>query len=303
VIAVTHDSSKAIERWLESLAATDLRDELELCVVDSGSSPAERAFLAERVAHRVDVLLMRPNLGYGRCSNLGAAATDADVLVFTNPDTCVRSLPSCVRHGRPPSGVVLGAVNRSNGRVLPTGFRNMPSARWEAGRLLLGRFGRGYRPAWEDPAWVSGAALIIASDDFRRIGGFSEEIFLYFEDADLCARHRECGGTVAIDREFVIEHEPGMSSIADHDLDGVARWSGRIFATRHGGRARAAVLYVLLAGYYVPRRVVLTLLRKLVGRGESVHITPMVLDLLRPRRVLRRLEVPEPRSVGIRLSR
>jgi GT2 family glycosyltransferase len=171
----------------------------------------------------------------------------------------------------------------------------MPSARWEAGQLLLGRFSRGYRPAWDDPAWVSGAALIIASDDFRRIAGFSREIFLYFEDADLCARHREHGGTVAIDRDFVIEHEPGMSSLCDHDLDGVARWSGRIFATRHGGPARAAALYVLLAGYYMPRRVVLTLLRRLVGRDDSVHIQRMVLDLLRPRRVLRRLEVPEAR--------
>jgi GT2 family glycosyltransferase len=247
---------------------------------------------------------MRPNLGYGRCSNLGAAAaTDADVLVFTTPDTRVSSLPSCVRNGSPRSGVVLGAVNYNNGRVLPTGFRHMPSARHESRQLLLGRFSGGYRAAWDDPAWVSGAALIIARDDFKRIGGFSREIFLYFEDADLCARHRERGGTVAIEPDFVIDHEPGTSSSGWCDLDGVARWSGRIFATRHGGWAGAAALYVLLAGYYVPRRVVFTLLRKLFGRGESVRVKQLVLDLLRPRRVLRRLAVPDTLPAESRLWR
>jgi GT2 family glycosyltransferase len=293
VITVTHDSSRVIVRWLNALDATGLRDELELCVVDSGSSPAERAFLSEHVAPRVEVLLTRPNLGYGRCSNAGAAATRAGVLVFTNPDVVVRSLPSRLRDAEALVGVVLGAVDRGNGPEKPTGFRDLPSARRECRQLLLGRFSGAYQLAWEDPAWVSGAAFVIARSAFERIGGFSPEIFMYFEDADLCARHREHGGTVAIDHGFVIDHEPGQSSAACPELDSISRRSERIFARRHGGPARAAALYAVLAGYYVPRRVVLTLLRKLSGRGESVDVWQMVLGLLWPRRILRMLGAPE----------
>ncbi len=300
VITVTHNSSRAIEGWIDALEGTGLRDKVELCVVDSGSSPAERAFLSRRVAPRIDSLLMSPNLGYGRCSNLGAAATRAEILLFANPDTRVRSLPECIRKGQPLDGVVLGAVNRCNGLEVPTGFRNMPSAAWEGRQLLLGRFSRAYRPVWSNPAWVSGAALVISRADFEHLHGFSPEIFLYFEDADLCARHRKRGGIVAIDRHFAVEHKPGMSTSTSADLDGVSRWSGRIFAARHCGRMQAVALYTLLACYYVPRRVALTLLRRVRGRGDSTPVIQMALDLLWPRRVLRRLQAPYSPSTEAR---
>lgn len=300
VITVTHDSSRAVDGWIDALEGTGLREKLELCVVDSGSSPAERAFLSRRVAPRVNSLLMRPNLGYGRCSNLGAAATRGETLLFANPDTRVRSLPECIRDGQPLGGVVLGAVNRWDGLEVPTGFRNMPSAAWEARQLLLGRFSRAYRPVWSDPAWVSGAALAISRADFEQLHGFSPEIFLYFEDADLCARHRKRGGIVAIDRHFVVEHKPGLSTLNSTDLDGVSRWSGRIFAARHCGRMQAVALYTLLACYYVPRRVALTLLRNVSGSGASTPVIQMALDLLWPRRILRRLDAPYSPSTGAR---
>jgi GT2 family glycosyltransferase len=269
-----------------------MRDQLELCVVDSGSSEPERQYLVDCVGPRVEKLLLRPNLGYGTCSNVGAANTHADVLLFVNPDTSVVSLPACVRDGFARNGFILGAVNRSGGRRSPTGFRAMPSARHEARQLLLGRFSRCYQPAWEDPAWVSGAALAITRDDFDQIQGFSPAIFLFFEDADLCARHREQGGRVEIDSAFVIDHVRGMGSRREYRLEGVSRWSARIYASRHDGRLHAAGLFLLFVAYYVPRRVLLTLVRRFCRR-DSENLLLMLQDLLLPRRVLRKLNVPD----------
>ena len=293
-VAVTFNSSGEIHDWISSFEDSGLRDQVELCVVDSGSKPEERLLLTETVAPRVDEFVLRPNWGYGRCCNVGAAHTKADTLLFLNPDAELVSLPSrFLTHGLP-DGMLLGAMKRlEDGRLRPLGFTHLPDARWQAENMLLGRFSRAFRYTAERPAWVSGAAMLIKRADFEAVGGFSEDIFLYFEDADLCARHRRRGGIVEVDSEFLIDHAGQASSSGEHGLDAVSRWSGRIFVSRHGGALRARLLYALLVVYYLPRKVLVSLVRRVLGRGSFGRpISQIVLDMLHVRRVLRRLGVP-----------
>lgn len=293
VVAVTHNSSHAIDSWIDALTALGVP--LELCVVDAGSRPDELARLRERVGGRARLVEV-DNVGFGRACNAGAAATTAPALIFTNPDTRVRALPSELTSGGSIAGTVLGAIElEADGTRTPLGYAHLPSAGWETRDLLLGNHSNAYVRTAERPAWVSGAALAMARSDFVRAGGFSDELFLYFEDADLCATHVERGGGVRVDPAFVVEHDGGQSS-QDHpvgvELDGVARQSGRIFARRHGGRggrARAAGLYALLLAWYVPRRVAISLLRRLRGRPAPASLRELALNLAFPSRVKRRL--------------
>lgn len=296
VVTVTHNSSHVIEGWVDALEQTGRRSQMELCVVDSGSTPVHRSLLRERVAPRVDVVCERPNLGYGRCCNVGAEQTSAPVLLFTNPDTRVRSLPEQAWGEGWPDRQLLGAFKQlTGGRLSPLGFSQYPTAAREAEKLLLGRFHRGIDRTAESPAWVSGAALLIARADFDRIDGFSDELFLFFEDADLCLRHRAAGGSVALHPALLIEHGAGMSSTADDPerlasaLESVNRHSARIFAARHGEPWQPGLLYALLAIAYVPRRIAAILLRR---DGNRSGIGSYALDLLMPERVMRRLGVP-----------
>lgn len=41
--------------------------------------------------------------------------------------------------------------------------------------------------------WVSGAAMILRKDVFEKVGGFDEDYFLFYEDADLCKRLKDKG--------------------------------------------------------------------------------------------------------------
>jgi GT2 family glycosyltransferase len=63
VVTVTHNSGHVIERWIDALEETGRRTQMELCIVDSGSTPAERRLLRQRAAPRVDFVCERPNLG------------------------------------------------------------------------------------------------------------------------------------------------------------------------------------------------------------------------------------------------
>jgi N-acetylglucosaminyl-diphospho-decaprenol L-rhamnosyltransferase len=296
VVTVTHNSAHVIEDWIESLEQTGQRTRMELCVVDSGSTPEQRDILAERVAPRVDALRTCPNLGYGRCSNVGAESTTAASLLFTNPDTRVRSLPDAVVSGGT-GGRVIGAYKiLPTGEQVPLGFKHSPTALWEAQKLVLGRWSRAYVRTVDAPAWVSGSALLVGRPAFERIGGFCEELFLYFEDADLCARHRQLGGVVEVDSAFLVEHGSGKSSNSEDPdrllgaRDSISRLSARIFAARHGRRWHRPMLYALLAVAYVPRRALAALIRGSSGREAAPSY---VADLLAPRRAMRRLGVPD----------
>jgi len=58
-----------------------------------------------------------------------------------------------------------------------------------------------------DIAYASGAALAIRADLFRELGGFTEELFLYQEDLDLCWRARLRGLRIVVAPEADVLHE------------------------------------------------------------------------------------------------
>ena len=72
-------------------------------------------------------------------------------------------------------------------------------------------------------------------------------------------------------------------------MDAVARLSGRRFVRHHQGPGRAALLYLVLVAFYVPRRAAGILLRRARGGDASLSVARLVLDLIRPARVMRRL--------------
>jgi N-acetylglucosaminyl-diphospho-decaprenol L-rhamnosyltransferase len=292
-VVVTFNSSKVIEGWVDSFESAGLRDQVELCVVDSGSGPEEREHLRERIAPRVETLSFEPNLGFGRSCNVGAAKTSAPTLLFLNPDGRILSLPARALGAVLEDGVILGAVAHELGapqRRRPGAFEHPPSAYWQANHLLLGRRSGAFRRTYEHPAWISGGALIVGRREFDALGGFSPEIFLYFEDADLCVRHRARGGTSIVDPEFIVAHpRVGTGSGYSGSLDSINRMSGRQFVERHEGRARALLLYGLYLAYYTPRRVLVAIVRRLTGASKPEPVGSLALDLLMPGRVLRRL--------------
>ncbi|ADB53713.1 glycosyltransferase family 2 protein [Conexibacter woesei] len=294
IVVVTHNSSHAIDGWLAAAEALAATCPLELCVVDSGSDPDELAHLREHVEGRVASLVALPNVGFGRACNAGAEATSAAAIIFTNPDTRIVSLPAAVSRGEGVDGVMGGFSVEADGSRVPLGFAHLPTLRWEIRNMLFGRHVEVFHRTADAPAWVLGGALAIDRGDFDRAGGFLRRLFLFFEDADLCAVHAELGGRVHVDPAFVVEHDGSASSRPrrDVDLDGVARESGRIFVARHGSRWHAAVLYLLLLVWYVPRRVALELLRRVRGRRSTDSLRVVVLCLLFPSIVKRRLGVP-----------
>jgi len=198
VIVVAHRAGDALTRCLDSLAGEDV------IVVDNGGGGPE----IDAAAQRVQVITSE-NDGFGAGCNLGARHTDADVLVFLNPDTVAQ--PGAV------AALVAALEDRTVG-VVQARLRLLdePELLNSSGNVLhvsgLAWPG-GYRDrvdeleAPREIAYASGAACAIRAELFHELGGFTEELFLYQEDLELCWRARLHGLRVLVTPGADVLHE------------------------------------------------------------------------------------------------
>lgn len=206
IVVVNYGSSQLLETNLTASAApTDL-----VVVVDSWTDAAER----ERVrllAQRHGWLLAEPdhNTGFGGGMNLGvgqALEAGATTLLLLNPDA--RIAPGDVAH-------LAEQVQADETLLIAPRILRADGLPWMAAlmdlRLADGTVGSSLRrpPGAAVMEWVSGAVMVLSAALWRRIGGFDEEYFLYWEDIDLCRRVHEVGGTIRVDTSVTAVHDEG----------------------------------------------------------------------------------------------
>ena len=179
VIVVAFGSGEALTSCLDSLAGEDV------IVVNNGPAGPE----IEGAAARARVIESE-NTGFGAGCNRGARETDADVLVFVNPDTVVQpgavtALAQALED--PAVGVVQARLRLLDRPELLNSSGNVVHV---SGLAWPGGYGD-RADALTEPReipYASGAACAIRADVFRKLGGFTEELFLYQEDLELCWR-------------------------------------------------------------------------------------------------------------------
>jgi GT2 family glycosyltransferase len=200
VVTVNYHSAPLI-RGLETMLA-DLPD-CELIVVDNGGG-----FVAG--SDRTRVVGDGTNLGFGRACNLGAANATGAILLFLNPDATA--------HADDIRRLLEADVDLS--RTI-WGPAILDSTRRVATLESPGRFGLRFRRRYIElnadrlsrpVLYVSGACLMVSTEFFRRLGGYADDIFLYAEDLDLCARAVRGGGQLLLYSRVAIEHAGGRSS-------------------------------------------------------------------------------------------
>lgn len=192
VLIVSWNGREHLEQLLPSLERQDPVPglELELLVLDNGSSDGTAAWLAERHP-RVRAIARQDNLGFAGGNNLLAAEARGDVLLLLNND--MRAEPDLVaqyarmwREAPPDVAGLAGVLTDWEGRCLDFGS-GIVTFDGHAFGIDQGRSLAAARlPApGAEVFFACGGNLWISRRAFLEAGGFDAGYFAYFEDVDL----------------------------------------------------------------------------------------------------------------------
>jgi len=204
VVVVTYNPGATIADFLASVPAAGAV--ASITVVDNASSDgAAQAAAADARARFVQT---GRNAGYGTAANAGAATGEAPWVLISNAD--IELAPGAidalvaVAESDPAIASVGPLVAELDGSVYPSA-RPLPGIVLGGGHAALGRiwpgnpFSRRYLidldPAGSDvdAGWLSGSCMLVRREAWRRVGGFDEQFFMFFEDVDLGRRMGEAG--------------------------------------------------------------------------------------------------------------
>lgn len=200
VIVVTYNSTAVLARFLTSVPAG-----VRTIVVDNASGDDVAKTAAK---HGAELIALEENIGYGAACNKGAQATDAEFLVFANPDVqfAAGAIGAFIKAAKKyPNAAFNPRIYAGRRRLIRKSSRLLPEA-----------------PHWVDIAAsdadyvvpvLSGACIFVRRKHFEGVGRFDPEIFLFHEDDDLSVRLRKAGIELRLASEAVVHHAAGRSTV------------------------------------------------------------------------------------------
>jgi len=207
VLIVAYESGDDLEKTLPALLP-ELAEGDELVVVENRPGDGSLEVVRE-LAPAARTVRMGRNTGFTGGCNAGAEAAQGDLLVILNPDAVPQpgfgeAIRRPWREGRGWAAWQALVTDAAGGTVNSTG-----NPIHFTGIVWAGDNGKPVGeapPAGEVPA-ASGACLAIPLENWRRVGGFPAEFFMYHEDVDLSVRLRLTGAPVGIEPAAVVAHD------------------------------------------------------------------------------------------------
>jgi GT2 family glycosyltransferase len=198
IITIYYNSPEDVLALQDSIQKHLSPESFEWIIADNNSETD----LSEKLAGST-YLRLHENYGFAKANNLAAQTARAPFLFFVNPDclfteNCIPILLNAMKTAAVAGPRVLnedGTTQLSFGPFLSIYAefhqkRRMKKEKTPEIQEWIRSQGMFY------PDYVSGCALMIATDLYQKLGGFDENFFLYEEDVDLCKRVTDLGKRV-----------------------------------------------------------------------------------------------------------
>lgn len=215
ISVVSHGQGDLVGKVLTDLAR--FPDSLPFEVILTKNIPEQLPFSVGDFPYPIKVLENTSPKGFGANHNGAFQLAEGEFFCVLNPD---------IRMPASPFNFLLEALERQQAAVIapavlsPTyqiedSIRRFPTPLTLAGKML-GRGDGRYSFSVGDEAfavdWVGGMFMLFWAEDYRRVGGFDEGFFLYYEDVDICARLWKSGRRVLACPKAQVIHDARRAS-------------------------------------------------------------------------------------------
>ncbi len=284
VVIVNWNSGSQLAECLQSFAAVG-GDEVvveRVTVVDNASVDGSCDALPIPPSLPLVVIRNPENRGFATACNQGAASSDAEFLLFLNPDT--RLLAGALERparflqllDNSTTGIVGIQLVDADGHVarncarMPTPW-SMIGTSIGLDRLMPSVFPPLFLTAWAHDETrvvdqVMGAFMFMRRSVFEALGGFDERFFVYFEDLDLAQRVRERGwNSVYLSSAQAFHRGQGTTASAIGARTYQFSRSRILFALKYFSRASAFLVIVATLVFEPLARVLASLMSRSAG--------------------------------------
>ena len=228
IVILCWNDLKVIGDCLRSIYDTTHSTDFEVIVADNGSTDGSVEQIRREFAG-VRVIENGNNLRFAKGNNVAIRTSQGEYVLILNPDTVIHqgALDGMVKFAdeQPEAGAFGCRVLNREGRywisarpmhtlrvewctALGLGFMSYLS-KWFNSSSYLGWNGDTQRTV----GWLAGCFILVRGDLLRRLGGFDEQFFYYYEDTDLCRRIWDSGYPILYNPNFSITHLGGQSTI------------------------------------------------------------------------------------------
>ena len=217
IITVLHNSSEVIEKCLSSIP-----EGIEVYVVDNASTD-NSIEIVKNTRPSAKIIQNKKNIGFGRANNIALTKVITEFAFILNPDTVMRkdTIDNLYNTAKlyKDAAIIAPTIFYEDGRLQKT-FKNSVFKRENSkNKEILRKYpskiqAKGNTEIKGDlcAECISGAAMLLRVSMFKKIGFFDNNIFLFYEDDDICLKAKNEGYSLIVTTNSELTHLMGKSS-------------------------------------------------------------------------------------------
>ena len=262
IITVNYNHSHLTTELLHSIALTNTYPNVEIIVVDNGSSVNPIPGWLQKYTD-IHFIRSENNLGFAGGNNLGIKAAKGAYYFLVNNDTeftpkLVEILIDTIVHNHH-IGIISPKINYyDNKRMIQyAGFTEMNFS--TARNVCIGQFKNDngqYDNIIGKTGFAHGAAMMVKKSAVEKTGLMSENFFLYYEEMDWCERIKKAGFEVWVNTKALIYHKESISVGKNSLLKEFFMNRNRIlFIRRNAAPLQRIIFYTYFFCMVTPRNI------------------------------------------------
>lgn len=218
IIIIEYNSVEDVKSFVLRLKELSLTD-YEVIVSSNSLYPEKKMGILRESMPDVIWLRNPKNGGFAYGMNEGIRCAKGDIIMISNPDVKIKSSLEPIMNylkNQAEVGIIAPKIVDADG-VIQDSFRHfitplgfiLRQIGWikDKGKLHVKNF---QEPVKGD--WVIGAFMMCRRDFYEKVGGLSDDYFMYCEDMDWCKRAHKAGYEVVYFPETVIEYKGTRSA-------------------------------------------------------------------------------------------